>query len=354
MMKRILGACSVILAVAGLCQAWPDGKPKPAAAGQPVAAPGTKAPAAKSPPAKTPAAKTPTEKPAAGVASPAASPKLSPDEEAVRQSAGNLAKAFNQHDAKAFAAAFTADGEYLDEQGAVYHGRKAIEEDFTGFFKENAEARIELVINSTRSIAPGVMAADGGSRFIRAKGADPINGNCSFICTKDGNKWLIASLREVEADDPVPHRRQVKQLEWMVGEWVDEASDSHVHFSCRWDEGGNFLLRDFEVLRAGRKTITGTQRIGYDPITEHLKSWVFDSAGGYADGFFHREGDSWILQSSGATADGQMASGTNIFTRVDDHRMTWGSVDRVIGGERIPDIETVTIVRKPPAPAPRK
>src|SRR5438270_9840159 len=29
---------------------------------------------------------------------------------------------------------------------------------------------------------------------------------------------------------------------------------------------------------------TGTQRIGYDPLTGHLKAWIFDSAGGYADG----------------------------------------------------------------------
>jgi uncharacterized protein (TIGR02246 family) len=349
MTKPIIGACAALLAVAGLCQAWPDEKPKAAAAGQ-AAAPGTKAPAKKSASEKTPAA----EKPAAGATNPTVTPKYSPDVDAVRQAAANLAKAFSQHDAKSFAAAFTVDGEYLDESGAVYHGRKAIEDDFTGFFKTNPEASIEVAIDSTRPIGPGVMAADGRSRFVRAKGADPVNGVCSFICTKEGNKWLIASLREVAAEDPVSHHIHVKQLEWMVGEWIDEGADSHVHFSCRWDESGNFLLRDFEVRLAGQKTITGTQRIGYDPITEHLRSWVFDSAGGYADGFFHRTGDSWILHATGATGDGRMASGANTFTRLNDHRMTWGAFDRVIGGERVPDIEKVTIVRKPPPPAPRK
>lgn len=353
-MKRFSGSTCVMLVLAGLCQAQPGEKPKPAAAGQ-TAAPGTKAPGAKSAPAKTPAAKAPAEKPAtSGTPNEAAPAKRSPDEEAVRQAVANLVKSFGQHDAKAFAAAFTADGEYLDEAGAVYHGRKVIEDDFTGFFKANPEASIELAIDSTRPIAPGIMAADGRSRFVCAKGTDPVNGICSFICTKDGNKWLIASLREVTAGDMVSHHDRVKQLEWLVGDWIDEAADSHVHFLCRWDTGGNFLIRDFEVHLAGQKTITGTQRIGYDPITGHLRSWVFDSAGGFADGFFHREGDSWILHASGATADGRMASGANVFTRIDDHRMTWGAFDRVIGGERVPDIETVTIVRKPPAPAARK
>lgn len=357
-MKGILGACGLILAVAGFCQALPDEKPKPAAAGQAAAAQGAKTPTAKAAPGKSAPPKTPAEKPsdkpAAGASAPVATPKLSPDEQAVLEAAGNLAKAFGQHDAKAFAAAFTADGEYLDEGKAVYHGRKAIEEDFTGFFKANPAANIEVTIDSTRSIAPGVIAADGRTRFVRAKGADPVDGHCSFICTKEGNKWLIASLREIEAGDPLSHHDHLKQLEWMVGEWIDEAADSHVHFSCRWDASGNFLLRDFEVHLAGTKTMTGTQRIGYDPITEHLKSWVFDSAGGYADGLFHRDGDTWVLQASGATADGRMASGANVFTRVDDHRMTWGAFDRIIDGERVPDIEAVTIVRKPPAPAQRK
>lgn len=353
-MKRFLGACGVILTIAGLCHAWPDEKPKPAGAGQAAAAQGTKAPTAKTTPAKTPPAKAQAEKtaPTADTAAPA---KRSPDEEAALQAVVSLVKAFRQRDAKAFAAAFTTDGEYLDEQNAVYHGRKAIEDDFTAFFKTHPETSIEVVITSTRQIAPGLIAADGSTHFTRVKDEPPVDGHCSFICAKEANKWLIASLREIEAGgDPLSHHEHVKQLDWMVGEWVDEAADSHIHFTCRWDDSENFLLRDFEVQQAGQKTMSGTQRIGYDPITGLLKSWVFDSAGGYADGYFHRDGDSWILHASGASADGRMANGVNIFTRVDDHRMTWGAFDRIVGGERVQDLAAVTIVRKPPAPAPRK
>lgn len=359
-MKKFSGACALLLAVAGLCRTYADDKPKSAATGQAGAGQGAKTPAAKTPGAakapgaKEAAAKVPAEKPAAGAPTASAAAKPSPDADAVRQTTMNLAKAFGEHDAKAFAATFTADGEYLDETGAVYHGRKAIEEDFTEFFKAHPNASIQVMIDSTRPIAPGIMAADGRTLFLRDKGGEPVNGHCSFICTKDGGKWLIASLREEEAGDPVSHHDHVKQLEWMVGDWIDEAADSHVHFSCQWDESGSFLLRNFEVHLAGQKTITGTQRIGYDPITGHLKSWVFDSGGGYADGYFHRDGDSWILHASGVTSDGQMASGANVFNRIDDHRMTWGAFDRVIGGERVPDITTVTIVKKPPSPAPRK
>ena len=278
-------------------------------------------------------------------------PKSSPEDEAVRAAAEVLMKAYQARDAKAFAAGFTAEGEYVDEKSVVFHGRKSIEEEFAGFLKANPKTTIELSLSPARSIASGVVAADGMTRFTRAQGEPPVFGRCHLVCAKEQGRWRVASLREIEAaDEHSSHHEQVQQLEWLVGEWIDEGSDSHVHFSCRWDDAGNFLLRDFEVRIAGQRTITGTQRIGYDPVTGHLKAWIFDSAGGYADGYFHREGDRWILNTSGVTADGRMASGTNVFTPIDKHRLAWEAVDRVIGGERIADVPKVTIVRKPPNP----
>ena len=68
------------------------------------------------------------------------------------------------------------------------------------------------------------------------------------------------------------HHDQVAQLDWLVGEWIDEGPQSHVHFSCRWDESGNFPICDFSVRIAGRKAWSGTQRIGYDPLSGSSQS----------------------------------------------------------------------------------
>ena len=314
-------------------------------------------PAKPAPPAKTPATTPPS----------AESPERSPEEEAVLRVGAALARAFNQHDAKAFAATFAAGGEYVDENGAIYHGRQAVEDDFTAFFKANSEAAIELTLSSTRVLATGaaptstksvaaaaasgIVVADGTTRFTRAKGEPPVAGRCTLVCTGQGGKWLIASLRESEAaDEHASHHDQLKQLEFLVGEWINQGGHSDVHFTCRWDDGLNFLIRDFAVHVAGKKTMTGTQRIGYDRLTGHLRAWIFDSAGGYADGYFHRQGDGWVLQTTGVTADGRIASGTQVFTPIDKHRMSWQAVDYVIGGERVPDLPQLIIVRRPPAP----
>ena len=344
-MKHILLPWTVLAAIAAVCFVVADDLPKsPPTRGQNALAQketGQKAPAKKEArqPAKAPAAKPPP------------APKRSPDEEAAAQAAAGLVKAYTEHNGKAFAAAFTTDAEYVDENGNIFHGRKAIEDEFAALLKANPETSIELALVSLRTIAPGVMAADGTTRLFRKKGEPSVAGRCSLVCTKDGNKWLIASLREVAEDEQhASHHEHVRQLEFLIGDWVNQGGHSDVHFTCRWDEGLNFLVRDFAVQVGGQKTMTGTQRIGYDPLTGHLRAWIFDSAGGYADGYFHRDGDIWILKTSGVTADGQMASGTQMFGPIDAHRLSWKPVDYVIGGERLPDIPPVTIVRKPPAP----
>lgn len=341
-MTRFLLSCGLAAALAGAGFVAAQEKSK-----TPPAAPG-----AKTPPAKTPAVKAGAVPAAAPGAAPVAAPKRSAEDEALGQAAQLLVKAYHARDAKAFAGAFTADGEYIDEAGAIFHGRTAIEDEFSGFLKANPETSIDIEVGPARTIAAGVIASDGVTRFVRAKGEDPVAGHCALVCTKEGNKWMIASFRETAAAPGRPSaHEELKQLEWLAGEWLDEVPGSHVHFSCRWDESGAFLLRDFAVHSAGEKILTGTERIGYDPLTSHLRSWIFDSSGGYADGYWHREGNNWILNSAGVTADGRIASGSAIFSPVDSHRYKFHSVDRIVGGERVPDLTEVTVVRKPPAPS---
>ena len=276
----------------------------------------------------------------------------SPDDASVRRMAAALVSSYNAHDAKAFSGAFTADGEYVDEKGTAFHGRKAIEAEFGDFFRANPATSIAVEVAATRTLAPAIIAADGRTRFTRARGETAISGHCHLICAREGEKWSVASLHEIaDADARPSHHDQLEPLAWLIGEWIEEGPQSHVHFSCRWDEGGAFLIRDFSVQVGGQKTITGTQRIGYDPVTGHLKTWVFDSAGGYADGYVLRDGTKWLAHTSGVTSDGKMASGTNVFIPVDKHRMGWQAIDRIIGGEQVPDVEKVTVVKKPPLPA---
>ena len=297
-------------------------------------------------------ARTVPPKAAATPATPAAaSEKQSPDDAAVRKLGDAIVQAYQTHNAKSFAAVFTSDGEYVDFKEVLFHGREEIEKEFAGFFKANPESTIQVAFDAIRPIAPGVVKVQGVIRFQRTPADPPAAGRCNLVCTKDAHNWQVASLREIEGSGEVlSHHDHVSQLEWLIGDWLHEGPRSDVHFSCKWDRSGNFLLREFSVNAAGRKSIHGTQRIGFDPLSGHLKTWIFDSEGGYSDGYFRHKGDQWVLHTTGVTSDGQLASGTDVFT-VDQHRIIWDSVDRIIDGQRIPDTGRITIVRKPPVPA---
>ena len=136
----------------------------------------------------------------------------------------------------------------------------------------------------------------------------------------------------------------------MIGEWVDESPEALVMTAYRWTDNQCYILSDFKVQIAGRPVMTGTQRIGWDPLAKTIRSWVFDSEGGFGEGTWTREGNRWIVKRTGVTRDGKTASSTNIITQVSHDRMTWQSRDRVVGGEKTPDLEEIPITRKPPLP----
>ena len=93
---------------------------------------------------------------------------------------------------------------------------------------------------------------------------------------------MYSSVRE-ELEPGLPHQERLKELEWLVGDWIDESSESVIHGTCRWSADKNFLLRDFTIQSEGKPVMTVTQRIGWDPLSKQIKSWVFDSEGGYGD-----------------------------------------------------------------------
>jgi uncharacterized protein (TIGR02246 family) len=292
-------------------------------------------------PATKPSAKSPAAKPAAPVNGPA-------DEEAIRQAAVTYVKAYSQGDAKAVAAHFTADAEYVAEDGRVFQGRDAIEKAIAESFAETPGCKLEAKVESIRFIGPGAAIEDGTATVTPPGGAAPVSSRYSAVHLKSDGKWLIASVRDQAPVGGRQHGEKIKALAWLEGEWVDESPDSVMLFSCRPSEDGNYLLREFTVKIAGHDAMNGSQRFGWDPMTRHLRAWTFDSEGGFADGVWHRDGASWVLKSSGINADGESTSATTIFTPVNAHTMTWRALDVVIGSTRLPDTELVRIVRKPP------
>ena len=85
--------------------------------------------------------------------------------------------------------------------------------------------------------------------------------------TKQDGKWLTISARDLP-DDRLTPEEQLKQLQWMIGEWVDECPEALVITSYHWTDNQCYILSEFKVQVGGRPMMTGTQRIGWDPLAK--------------------------------------------------------------------------------------
>ena len=313
------------------------------------------------------------DEPKPSTAPPAAAAPVAPaDEKAVRALIEGFAQAYNRKDAAGVAALFTPDARIYDESGRVTEGRAAIRDRFTAAFAAGPGLTLRLESSSIRFLTPDVAVEDGvaiptprpaeGAASKAAAGPAPeVPGPSHYTAThvRQGGTWLTAEVRDKPAPAAAAGRdegdRVLDQLAWLVGEWVDEDDQGAVFTSCHWSGDHKYLLRDFRVNVPGRRATSGTQRIGWDPVREKVRSWAFDSDGGFTEGSWTRVAPGhWIIKTDGFLRDGRAVSATNKLTQVSPDAFRWSSIDRVVGDEAHTDVEDVLIVRKPPAPTPRK
>ncbi len=273
---------------------------------------------------------------------------LKDDERAIRTLLDAFTKAFNAGDADAVAATYTENGIVVDEQGGRTEGRAAIRDQYARTFADEPGSTIAIEVESLRVLGPETAVEDGRTTITPANGAgSPELSRFVAIYVKRDGQWRQAVVRDEPVDELSPHDR-LKDLEWLVGDWVDESEDAVVATSCVWAKGGNFLDREFTVKIRGRSAVSGAQRIGWDPLKRQFKTWFFNSDGGHGEGYFTRTGDQWVVKVDGVHADGRPASLTSTITRLGKDRLRWQSTQRTLGGFAIPGGDEFVVVRKPP------
>lgn len=278
-----------------------------------------------------------------------------PGGDAAEPAAGGLLKdfvaAFNAADANALAALFTDDAVIVDSEGTETRGRAAIAAMYAAAFQDVPGLTLESQVSEVRRLAPDVARSDGRSRISAGGDASQFNRFSTLLVRGDG-KWRIAEVREypAPAEEVSPYDR-LKELEWMVGDWVDESGENKVHSSVKWADNKSFLIRTYSVELQGQKASSGTMFVGWDPQSGQIKSWLFDSNGGHGEALWTRVGpNQWVVKAQGVLHDGEPTSATQTHTLLTKDSVRTSSVDRVIGGRIAPDILDIVMVRKPPRP----
>jgi uncharacterized protein (TIGR02246 family) len=270
------------------------------------------------------------------------------DEAMIRANAEAYVAAYNKHDAKGVAAMWSPDAVYMDPTtGEAAVGQEEIEKVFAGILAELGEAKLEVEVNSVEFVSPNVAIENGTARIVRPD-AEPEESNYSAVNVKRDGKWQLDRVSEQEPPAPPPSSyEQLKELEWMIGSWIDQDENATIQTDCEWTKNQNFINRSFAVVVGDQVDLAGMQIIGWDPAAKQIRSWIFDSDGGFAEGKWTRKGDRWLIQQNGTLPDGSRSSAVNVITRVDDDSFTWQSVQREVNGDILPNVDEVLVVRKP-------
>jgi uncharacterized protein (TIGR02246 family) len=276
------------------------------------------------------------------------------DEAAVRAAVAAYVAAYNRGDAKAVAAFWSDNGLWISPDGQRVQGRAAIEKELAAMFTEGKGLHIEVLDSSIRFLTADVAVEEGKVRVTKP-GEAPTESTYIALQVKQAGQWKLDSVRETEVPAAQEPASPLAELDWLVGDWIDQSPDATIATSVAWMKNKTFLHYTFTVSAPGADDLEGTQIIGWDPEAGQIRSWMFDSDGGFGEGTWSKKGNHWIVKLHHVLADGRKASSTNVYTPVDHNTFTWKSIGREVAGEFLPNIAEVKVVRKAATkPATRK
>jgi uncharacterized protein (TIGR02246 family) len=262
--------------------------------------------------------------------------------------AAEFIAAFDKGDAKAVAAFWTPDGDYVDQLGRRYKGRAEIEKLYAKLFAANKGAKLTVAVTSVRAIGTDAAIEDGTTQVTPAGGGAPTTGTFTAVLVKKDGAWFFESVRET-VTHPATNAEHFEELEWLLGDWEGEAGDKGASgvASYEWAENGNFIVSHFAATLDGEPVAGGTQWIGWDAADKQVRSWSFYSGGGFGEATWAKDKDAakWTLKTTARTADGKTVGLANVITRVDADHMTWQPTQVTVDGKPVPDGPVVKMKR---------
>lgn len=263
------------------------------------------------------------------------------DREAIAKLGQEFRAAFEKGDVKAIAALYTPGCEYYDDTtGEVFRGQAEVEKAYTDLFKARPQSKIDVQNKSLRLLGSDVAIQEGLVHLHPLGSELPVSARYSCILAREGGQWKIALEREWGSNED-----KLEDLGWLIGEWKAHGKQRDVQMSFRWNDKKTMIIDKFTVKEGDKVTSSGMQRIGLDPDSGQIRSWMIEQNGGKGQSYWVRDGNSWLLDSFGIVPGGAETSSVNIITRVDNDSFTWRSVNRKIGSDEMPPTDPIKVVR---------
>lgn len=281
-------------------------------------------------------------------------------EAGLRRAQRDYLTALDRGDRPAIAESWTADGTYLDANGQTWSARDLVKKMFTG--DKPIRPLTHTTDLKTRFLTDGVAIEEGRCACLGADRSDgdgrsaesgATEGSFVAVWMKQDGKWRLAKLIEVAgggaAASSASGQQRLSQLEPLIGHWTGSADKLSMQITARWNSDKTFLRRDVAASQDGKKVFEGMQEIGWDPISQSIKSWNFNSDGGHSEGTWDLDGASWIVVTTGVSPDGQPSSNTQLFKFRGRDTLEWKRTASKLGSQTLPDL-TISLKRQSDTP----
>jgi uncharacterized protein (TIGR02246 family) len=269
-----------------------------------------------------------------------------PEAEATIQKLGEaFVEAFHKGDAKAVAACWAPDGDFILQTGRELKGRAAIEKAFADLFAKNKGLKMRIDSLSLRFPTPDSAIEDGTTEVFPPDGGPPSRARYTNVHVKQDGQWLLSSSREAPYVPPGNYQH-LQGLEWAIGDWAGEAEEGGVErLAVAWADNQNFLNATFTTTSKDTSVGKATQWIGWDPVAARIRSWIFDATGGFGEGSWTQDGKKWVVKTTSVLQDGKKATATYVLAPVDADTIALQARDRSEDGNRLPDTKEIKLKR---------
>jgi uncharacterized protein (TIGR02246 family) len=262
------------------------------------------------------------------------------DIQAIKQAATAYSAAFEKGDIDELLSHWSPDAEYIDESGKMTQGHDAI----GAMIRKNLENlkgyKLKLEGKGLRFVTADVAMVDGKATLVSPEGKEDVTPYAAVWVKSDG-RWRVRSLRDLDDDDakePATAADHLKSLEPLLGDWVGADKDKSVQVHCAWTLNKSFVLAQY-TIKSGSEETTTAQRFGWDPVNQRIRSWYFDSTGGFGEATCTEAGDGLVFEASGVLPDGRVGTAMNRLHFVDDKSFVYQSRNRTVDGRPLADID---------------
>ena len=263
----------------------------------------------------------------------------------VAKRVASYVEAFNRRDVAAAAEHWSNRGEYVLAGGVPIIGREAIAEALKKLLTTDEQCQLSVSNQKFRVVSDDVVIEEGTATLISEKHGTE-TANYLAVHAKQKGIWYRDTVREMTVSTQPSSLPDPEAMKSLVGSWKYDSDSLTMTVTADWQHERNFVARSFWLQDGHGQTVTATEFIGWDPAAQTVRSWSFDSQGGFEHAVWHRDGDRWLIKADAVLPAGVTATEQRSLSIDSDGNLRSQCLEQQVGGRLMPGSDPITLVRQ--------